>query len=60
MSHRNCPKCLVSKWAGNLHMLGLLSRNSTMKTTPQSNNTCKRYEFLKKFPMNFKMKIEIN
>jgi hypothetical protein len=57
MSHRNCAKCLVSKWAGNL--LGLLSSSSTMKKTPQSNNTCKRYEFLKKFPINFKMKIEI-
>jgi hypothetical protein len=40
-------------------MLGLLSRNSTMKTTCQSNNTCKRYDFLKKCPMNFKMKFEI-
>ncbi len=51
-------KLMPCTWRSMSH--SLLSRNSTMKTIPQSNNTCKRYGFLKKFPMNFKMKIEIN
>jgi hypothetical protein len=36
-----------------------LSLQELDNATPQSNNTCKRYVFLKKYPMNFRMEFEI-